>query len=355
MTNETSYRNFVAAVAPDQVTIEPPRADLVRRQDVVQVVDRLVDGYMTQQGALLDQVRQESTGNGYLSGADQVRERRRTSGMYLTAYGMVSGLTMGGLACLGTLAGMEGAAALAGWMFGTGALTMALTWVRHGDEFKHSPEGIARHLLDWHGSIAEYESETRRLSLQWEHDAEERRQAAQVRAAADGRALAELRVKELDARRRNIEAQRSQAAPYADRYRGRWGTESLQDAQDGAGQAQAGRQVQSIDDDAETPTTDATPTGGATLAGWQAALVTWVVTLYEPGAITEGGIIKGRVPWAQRSPWVDADKQAALRACCTLRPALIEQADGGRWRLRIEAFSTADQALSVLTPRLIDY
>ena len=352
MNESRTMHNFVAAM-PDTVTIESPRADLVRRQDVVQVVDRLVDGYMTQQGALLDQVRQESTGNGYLSGADQVRERRRTSGMYLTAYGMVSALTMGGLACLGTLAGMEGAAALAGWMFGTGALTMALTWLRHGDEFKHSPEGIARHLLDWHGSIAEYESETRRLSIQWEHDAEQRRQGAQERASADGRALAQLRVDELAERRRNIEAQRTQADPYEGRFRVQWGTESPQPAQDGAGQAQAGRQVQSIDDDAETPTGGAPPDSDD--AGWQAALVTWVVTLYEPGAITEGGIIKGRVPWAQRSPWVDADKQAALRACCTLRPALIEQADGGRWRLRREMFTHADQALYIWSPRLIDY
>jgi hypothetical protein len=335
MNEQRTMHNFVAAVAPDQVTIEPARADLIRRADVVQTVDRMIDGYMTQQRTLLDQVQGETTHNGFLSGADQVRERRKTSGMYLTTYGMVSGLTMGGLAYLGALAGVEGAAALAVWMFGTGALTMLLAWARHGDEFKHSPEGIARHLLDWHGSIAEYESETRRLSLQWEHAAEERRQAAQERAAADGRALAELRVKELDARRRTIEAQRAQM--YA---------ESPQTLQDGAGRTEAALQVSAIEND------DATPTGGAVGDGWQGALVQWVASLYDAGAITEGGIIKGRVPWAARSPWVDADKAEAKRVCTLARPALIEQADGGRWRLRIEAFSTVDQALAVLSPRL---
>ena len=339
MNDQRTMHNFVAAVAPDQVTIEPAQTSLIKRGDVVNVVERMIDGYMTQQRGLLDQVQGETTHAGFLSGADQVRERRRTSGMYLTTYGMVSGLTMGGLAYLGTLAGVEGAAALAVWMFGTGALTMLLTWVRHGDEFKHSPEGIARHLLDWHGSIAEYESETRRLSLQWEFDAEARRQAAQDRAAADGRALAELRVKELDARRRTIEAQ-TERRMYA---------EPAQTAIAGAGRTEAALQVQSIDD---APTDDS---GGSTADGWQAALVQWVVTLYADGALTGNGIIRGRAPWAQRSPWVESDKQAALRACCTLRPALIEQADGGRWRLRIEAFSTADQALSVLRPRLIDY
>ena len=334
--NETrTMHNFVAAVAPDQVTIEPAQTSLIKRGDVVNVVERMIDGYMTQQRGLLDQVQGETTHSGFLSGADQVRERRKTSGMYLTAYGVVSGLTMGGLTYLGTLAGMDGATALAGWMFGTGALTMLLTWVRHGDEFKHSPEGIARHLLDWHGSIAEYESETRRLSIRWEHDAEERRQAAQEKAAEHGRQLAQLRIEELDARRRTIEAQRAQM--YA---------EPAQTAIDGLGRTTAALQVQSIDD---APTDDSS---GAVGDGWQGALVQWVASLYDAGAVTDAGVIRGRVPWAARSPWVDQDKADAKRVCTLARPALIEQADGGRWRLRVEVFTDVDQALQVLSPRL---
>ena len=104
--------------------------------------------------------------------------------------------------------------------------------------------------------------------------------------------------------------------------------------------------MQSIDDDAETPT------GGATGDGWQAALVTWVVTLYEPGNVTEGGVIKGRVPWAARSSWTEADKREAQRVCVSMRPALIEQVEGGRWRLRREMFADADQAMYILSPRL---
>jgi hypothetical protein len=333
MTNETrTMHNFVAAVAPDQVTIEPPRADLIRRQDIVEVTGKMIDGYMTQQRGLLDQVQGETTHNGFLSGADQVRERRKTSGMYLTAYGMVSGLTMGGLTYLGTLAGMDGATALAGWMFGTGALTMLLTWVRHGDEFKHSPEGIARHLLDWHGSIAEYESETRRLSLQWEYDAEERRQAARAQAAEHGRQLAQLRVAELDARRRTIEAQ-TERRMYA---------ESPQTAIAGVGRTEAPHQVQSIDD---------APTGDSTGDGWQAALVQWVASLYAPGSVTDAGVIRTMVPWSARSSWIEGDKAEARRIMCEMRPALIVH-DGNRWRLRTEVASNAEQALQVIGQRL---
>ena len=337
MNESRTMHNFVAAVAPDQVTIEPPRADLVRRQDVVNVVDRMITAYSDQQGALLSQVQQDATGSGFLSNAQQVDARRRMSRMYLTHQTTVTGMVAAGVVGIAYLAGaVDGGGAFVGWLALTGITALVLSTAMHRQEIRHSPEGIARHLLDWHGSIAEYESETRRLSLQWEHAAEERRQAGVDRAAEHGRQLAELRVKELDARRRTIEAQ-TERRMYA---------EPAQTAIAGAGRTEAALQVSDIQSD------DATLTGGATGDGWQAALVTWVVTLYEPGNVTEGGVIKGRVPWAARSSWVDQDKADAKRVCTLARPALIEPTDGGRWRLRVEMFTDVDQALAVLSPRL---
>jgi hypothetical protein len=183
--------------------------------------------------------------------------------------------------------------------------------------------------------VALYESETRRLSLQWEFDAEERRQAAQERAAEHGRQLAELRVKELDARRRTIEAQ-TERRMYA---------EPAQTAIAGAGRTEAALQVSAIESD------DATPTGGAVGDGWQAALVTWVASLYDAGAITEGGVIRTMVPWSARSSWLESDKAQAKRVCCEYRPALIVH-DGNRWRLRTDLVSDAEQALQVISQRL---
>lgn len=336
MMNETrTMHNFVAAM-PDTVTIEPARADLIRRADVVQTVDRMITAYSDQQGALLAQVQQDATGGGFLSNAQQVDARRRMSRMYLTHQTTVTGMVAAGVVGIAYIAGVvDTGGAFVGWLALTGITALVLSTAMHRQEMQHSPEGIARHLLDWHGDIASYEAETRRLSLQWEHAAEERRQAAQDRAAEHGRQLAQLRVDELDARRRTIEAQRAQM--YA---------ESPSTAIAGRGDAVTGSQVQSIDD---APNDDSS---GAVGDGWQGALVQWIVTLYDAGAITEGGIIKGRVPWAARSPWVDADKAEAKRICTLARPALIEQADGGRWRLRVEAFSTVDQVLSVLSQRL---
>jgi hypothetical protein len=233
-------------------------------------------------------------------------------------------MTIGGLAYLGTLAGLDGAIALAGWMAGTGGLTLYLAWRRHGDEFAHSPEGIARLVVEAHWNLSEYEAQTRRLALKWEHQAEARRQRAAEQTAEQGRQLAALRIEEINARRRVIEAQRSAS------------TEALQ-------APAVAHERETIDESVETPV------GAST---WQAALLEWVASLYEDGATTKEGIIKGRVVWAARSPWVEADKAAAKRVCCELRPKLIVPSDGGRWRLRVEAFPDAEQALRLLSARL---
>jgi hypothetical protein len=253
-----------------------------------------------------------------------VRERRKTSALYLATYGLVASVTIAGLAYLATLAGVNGAVALAGWMAGTGGLTLYLAWRRHGDEFAHSPEGIARQLVEAHWAMGEYEAETRRLALRWEHQAEARRQRAAEQAAEHGRQLAQLRIEELNARRQAIEAQRA----------------SHQEALQAPFVA---HEVQSIE------STEEAPQGAAT---WQAELLNWVASLYAPGATVGDGIIKGRVPWAARSPWAEADKAAARRVCCELRPKLIVPSDGGRWRLRVEAFPDAEQALRLLSARL---
>ncbi len=298
-----------------------PRAEIIRRQDIIDQVGGLLTIYQEQQRQALQIAQSDATRGGFLSDANTVAERRKLSRMYLLTYSGVSALTMGGVAYLAALAGTDGSLSLAGWMVGTGALTLVLVWTRHGDEFKHSPEGIARHLADWHGSIADYEARTRRKALQWEFAAEQNRQQAALAAADAGRQDAQLRIAELEARRR------------------------LADRQIAAHDASP----VTLDEAAPRPS----PLAPA--ATWQQDLAVWLASLYtDADAITEAGIIKGRTPWAQRSPWLDADKTAARRVCCDLRPAIIESADGGRWRLRTEMFPTADIAVRLLSQRLAD-
>ena len=298
-----------------------PRAEIIRRQDIIDQVGGLLAIYQEQQRQALQIAQADATRGGFLSDANTVAERRKLSRMYLLTYSGVSALTMGGVAYLANLAGTNGSLSLAGWMVGTGALTLVLVWTRHGDEFKHSPEGIARHLADWHGSIADYEARTRRKALQWEFAAEQSRQQAALAAADAGRQDAQLRIAELEARRRLVNTQND--ANHA------WATEPAEVAP--------------------------RPSPVAPASTWQQDLATWLASLYtDADAITEAGIIKGRTPWAQRSPWLDADKTAAKRVCCDLRPAIIVPADGGRWRLRTDMFPTADIAVRLLSQRLAD-
>jgi len=298
-----------------------PRAEIIRRQDIIDQVGGLLAIYQEQQRQALQIAQADATRGGFLSDANTVAERRKLSRMYLLTYSGVSALTMGGVAYLANLVGTNGSLSLAGWMVGTGALTLVLVWTRHGDEFKHSPEGIARHLADWHGSIADYEARTRRKALQWEFAAEQSRQQAALAAADAGRQDAQLRIAELEARRRLVNTQND--ANHA------WATEPAEVAP--------------------------RPSPVAPASTWQQDLAVWLAGLYtDPDAITEAGIIKGRTPWSQRSPWLDADKTAARRACCDLRPAIIVPADGGRWRLRTDMFPTADIAVRLLSQRLAD-
>jgi len=334
-------------VAAEPEIVQAPRSDLVRRQDVIDQVAGLVDIYRQQQATALQAVQSDATRGGYLSSADQVRERRKLTRLYLLTYSGVSALTVGGLAYLAMLAGADGASSLAGWMAGTGALTLALTWVRHGDEFRHSPEGIARHVIDAHWSLSEYEAETRRKAIAWEHQAEARRQEATAQAAADARQMAALRMQEMETRRRAIEAdnerrQARQAAWVEDRI-----AQTVQDAHSAAPSV-----AQAQNDLRNGNATQSAPIAVCAGENWQAALTAWVADLYSPGATTENGVIKGRVPWAARSAWAESDKAHARRVCVELRPALIVASDGGRWRLRVEMFGDADIALRLLVGRL---
>lgn len=312
--NDTQYRtNFVDA----EPGVAMPRADIIRRGDVVDQVGRLIDVYQEQQRAALATVQADATRGGYLSTADQVAERRKTSRLYLLTYAGVSALTMAGLVILAALAGaLNTPASIAVWLTGTGIVTLVLAWVRHGNEFEHSPEGIARHVVNAHWDLSSYEAETRRLSLQWEYRAELRRQQAAAQAAADARAQAADRVREIEARRAMQSERMMQQAETDNNY------------------------MAIAEPDAVAVTS------------WHDDLLTWVGELFATDGMTATGVIKGRVPWSQRSEWSPADKEAARRVCCSLRPALIVQAEGGRWRWKLELADSAETALRILTPRL---
>lgn len=327
MTMQTE-RNYVAA--QPHVEIVPPRADLVRRQDVVGTVERMLDLYQQQQRQAMDVVHADATSTGYLSSADVVRARQSTSAMYLMLYATVAGMTIAGVVVLAAIIGaLDAPGGVAVWLCGTGIVTLFLAWRRHGDEFDHSAEGIARHTIDAHWHVASYEAETRRLALEWEYAAEEQRQAAAAQAAQDARHMAALRIAEMDARRQAAQEQQQRLRMEFDCHYSSVVPETAPQTPQAA---------------------QAAPQPAATTT--QAAIMEYVASLYADGALGADGVILSRVPWSARSAWPAADKQAARHVCVEQRPALIVQADGGRWRLRTEMFSTPEMALDMLARRL---
>ena len=314
---------------------DPPpaqRADIIRRQDVIDGVSRLVDVYQEQQQAMLGTV-QQAAQSGSFSTAEQVRERRYTSGMYLGFYAIVVAMAMLGLTLIAARNGLvDGFSSFAFWLVGTGAFALFLAWVRHGQEMQQTPESVARHIVDWHGSVAEYDAETRRLALQWEHEAEERRAQAAAADNAHARQMAQLRIVEMESRQRMQADRTTLDAPLAP------------PAQIAASAPPPGPPAPP----AENSTDDTAPT-------WQAVLLAFFAALYDRDSagwinITEKGIITTQVPWSARAQLPAADKQRMLEIVRS-RPAIVEQGDGGRWRLRMELFSTAEGTVNLLSER----
>ena len=310
---------YVAAENP------PATIDTIRRADVMAAIGSVVDIYTQQQREALRGVAADVGNRGYCSDAGAVAERRKTSRLYLLAYAGVSGLTMAGLVLLAYLGGIVSTpAALATWLAGTGITTLLIIWSRHGTEFRHTPEGLAIHLADWHGSITQYQAETQRQIAMLDFAAERERIAAADAERRQAVELARLRSAEIDNRRRMTEQQRTQ-----------WE----------AWEAPAAI-VPTVPDALPM---DALPTVGDAFAE---SFVAWVVGLYADGNISDSGLITSRVPWAARSAWTEADKQRAKRLALSGRPALVEAVDGNRYRLRTEMFPAASVAAEWVATRL---
>ena len=309
-----------------------PRTDIVRRQDIIDQFGRIVDVYQDQQRNILGTV-QTGTANQLFSSAGQVAERRRTSRMYLIFYGAVSGSAMAGLVIFAWRNGWsDGPGSFAFWLVGTALVTGVLAWRRHGQELELVPEAILRHIVDWYGWIAEYEAHSRRKAMRWEFEAEQRRAEAAEADNAHARQMAQLRIAEMESRQRMQADRTTLDTPVAP----------------AAQMAASAPPAVLPAPPNENSTDDSAPT-------WQAVLLAFFAALYDRDSagwinITDKGIITTQVPWSARAPLPAADKQRMLEIVRS-RPAVVEQGDGGRWRLRVELFSTAAGTVDLLSER----
>ena len=309
-----------------------PRTDIVRRQDIIDQFGRIVDVYQDQQRNILGTV-QTGAANQLFSSAGQVAERRRTSRMYLIFYGAVSGAAMAGLMIFAWRNGWsDGPGAFAFWLVGTALVTGLLAWRRHGQELELVPEAILRHIVDWYGWIAEYEAHSRRKAMRWEFEAEQARAQAAADDNAHARQMTQLRIAEMESRQRMQADRTTLDTPLA-----------------------PPSEIAAIPAPAAQDAPAPRPSPLAPETTWQAILLTFIASLYERDAagytnITDRGIITTQVPWSARATHPTADKQRMLDIVRS-RPAVVEQGDGGRWRLRVELFTTAEGTVNLLSDR----
>ncbi len=319
-------------VQPDPPSVQPQRTDIVKRQDIIDQFGRIVDVYQEQQRNLLGTV-QQSNASGLFSSAEQVAERRRTSRMYLLFYGSVSGAAMAGLMIFAWRNGWsDGPGAFAFWLVGTALVTGALAWRRHGQELQLVPEAILRHIVDWYGWIAEYEAHTRRKAMRWEFEADERRAAEAAEANAHARQMAQLRIAEMESTRRTWQDRATYDTPVA-----------------------PAAEIAAIPAPAVPESTPSENLADDTAPTWQGVLLAFFAALYDRDSagwlnMTDRGVISVQVPWSARAKISQADKQRMIDVVRS-RPAVVEQIDGGRWRLRVELFTTAAGTVDLLSDR----
>lgn len=355
MTNYYDDRSsFVAADRPTPAPME--QTSLIRRGDVVQSVNGLIEAYSQQQRSLLTQAQGETidayqTG-GRTSSAAELAERRRTARLYLTAQTFTTAITVGGLSYLAHLAGaLDRPGALAVWMFGTGAISLALIAIQHRGEQHLTPEAIAHAEINAQTEIAALDAESRQIIAAAYADAiragaDADRLAAESRkqaAANDAARLAAQFDRRTDDRRRQRSAifQAAEVAPppAVSPYEGRVETAPAVTETDP-------RTVATVS--ATDPTVSATAAPAAPTDPTLAVLLGALATLYET-VDPANPLIKIALPWSARSTAIPPkEKERITDLLGRLEPPLITQAAGGRYYLNFRDYSSARRTARIL-------
>ncbi len=327
------------------VPLPSPAFDLdpLRSSDVVETVNNVLTAYREQQRRAIEgQVVGESDPRRVYATADELRERRATTRLFLAAQVGIAGMAIGGLVGLAALAGsLEAPIALATWVALTGLAGSFLVYRQAINERKHSPEGIAL-LQDW------YQYDLGRRQVEGS--------VAVAKAYADAVRLdAEGRVEGYRANRAALagELATPPALPSPRRRPVRFEPPNWEDDQ---GPKPVFEQDPTVTPPSPAPLTTVSEPRRPRPDALQVELARWVKTLFaisEDGEfinVTAGGAIKGGTPWAARSPLPDAQKKKALALFGLLDPPLVyrEEGNGARWRLNLADYPTSSVAVKAL-------
>ena len=323
-------------IPKDSTPVSPPAASLIRREDIVAGFGDMIATYRDQQRKTLEGVAyptgdQGETGR-YLSSADEIAERRKTTVVFLVALVVVVSIAIAGAVMVAAPEDTR----LPLWLLGTGlAAGGAVAWL-YKREQALTPEALERDRQNNDWDIQRRDAKTRRILAEgqvavWksfaEADVETRR--AQLR----GVDLDALRIEaELEERReRRRQAIEETVAPTA------WRPSSPSE--------------ETVETVAPTVVSTEETVGRPlpAIADPLFAKVAEVVAGLYDQVNPDNPLIKGALPWSARSTDLSpAAKDLVVSKLASLTPPLIENRNG-RYYLNVGAYRGPKQALRTLT------
>ena len=322
-----NMNNFVSARGPTD--IELVETSLIKREDIVDGFDRLVDVYGEQQRRSIE-ARRVVAGEIVdpspirLSSAEELRQRRFTSAMYLVAQVAVIAIAVAGAVMVAAPADIR----LPAWLLATGFGAAVVIWLQHRKEQELSPEGL-QSLRDWYAfQIDEVDATSRRVLVEARADVYRMAGRADLEARLAQREAVALEGQRLDAQLRRRDEDR----------RHRW--EGIVAEAAPTVEETVVSTVGTVGDTVET----VAPTVDSTLA----LVLKTVVELYDqvdPG----NPLIKTALPWSARSTAMSPDAKGRVAvALSRLDPPLIELKNG-RYYLNVAHYSGPRRASRVLS------
>lgn len=319
--------HFVSGRSPTDV--EPVETSLIRREDVVGGFGRLVDIYGEQQRQGIE-ARRVVAGEIVdpspvrLSSAEELKQRRWTSLMYLVAQVIVIAIAVAGAVLVAAPEDVR----LPAWLLVTGFGAAVVIWLQHRKEQQLSPEGL-QSLRDWYGfQIDQVEAQSRRVLVQAQADVYRMYGQADLEARQAQRQALDLEGRRLE----------SQLSRRDEARRQRW-----EDIVEETVETVAPTVEETVFSTVGTvaPTVE---TVDPTLA----VVLKTVVDLYDqvdPG----NPLIKSALPWSARSTAMSPDSKGRVaEALSRLDPPLIELKNG-RYYLNVAHYSGPKRASRVLS------
>jgi len=305
--------HYVSGRSPTDVAVE---TSLIRREDVIDGFGRLVDIYGEQQRQGIE-ARRVVAGEIVdpspvrLSSAEELKQRRWTSLMYLVAQVIVIAIAVAGAVLVAAPEDVR----LPAWLLVTGFGAAVVIWLQHRKEQQLSPEGL-QSLRDWYGfQIDQVEAQSRRVLVQAQADVYRLYGQADLEARQAQRQALDLEGRRLE----------SQLSRRDEARRQRW--EDIVE--------------ETVFSTTVAPTVE---TVDPTLA----VVLKTVVDLYDqvdPG----NPLIKSALPWSARSTAMSPEaKGRVAEAMSRLDPPLIELKNG-RYYLNVAHYAGPKRASRVLS------